>query len=72
MSNNIQVKYIHANGLSRISNVQEIVPISTSGLWKWVKEGKFPQPIKVGRATFWRNSDILHWLEQNGFRQAQE
>lgn len=72
MNTHIQKKEIHTAGFSRLKQVKEIVPMSDSGLWKWVKEGKFPAPVKVGKVTFWRNSDILCWLEQNGFEQEQQ
>ncbi len=34
-------------------------------LHRWVKEGKFPEPIKMGNRTLgWRESVIAEWLEQ--------
>lgn len=36
-----------------------IIPVSRSGWWKGVKEGRFPQPVKLGkRTTCWRVQDI--------------
>jgi prophage regulatory protein len=43
-----------------------IIPISKSSWWAGVKEGKFPQPIKLGkRTTVWRISDIRLLIEKN-------
>ncbi|MDD2500654.1 MAG: AlpA family phage regulatory protein [Geobacter sp.] len=36
-----------------------MIPVSRSTIWQWVKDGKFPQPLKLGPATTcWRMSDI--------------
>jgi len=42
-----------------------ILPMSRSTWWQGVKEGRFPQPIKLGpRTTCWRKSDIEKLLKQ--------
>lgn len=36
--------------------------VSVPTLWRWVKDGKFPQPVKLGPgSTRWRESDVLAW-----------
>ena len=36
-------------------------------VYRWVREGKFPKPIKLVGATRWRMSDVLAWeAEQQG------
>jgi hypothetical protein len=35
-----------------------IIPVSRSTWWEWVASGRAPQPVKIGRCTFWRESDI--------------
>lgn len=36
--------------------------ISRSTIWRWLKQGRFPQPIKLGAAsTRWRLSDLEDW-----------
>ncbi len=40
-----------------------ILPCSRSSLWRWIREGKFPRPQKLGdRITAWRASDVAAWL----------
>lgn len=35
------------------------IPISKSSWWAGVRDGKFPQPVKLGpRTTVWREDDI--------------
>lgn len=33
--------------------------IGQSTLWRWINEGRIPQPIRIGRRTFW-DSDTLN------------
>jgi predicted DNA-binding transcriptional regulator AlpA len=42
-----------------------LVPISASTLWQWVRDGKFPKPVKLGeRVTAWRVEDVRAYLEK--------
>jgi predicted DNA-binding transcriptional regulator AlpA len=31
-----------------------------------VKQGEFPQPIKLGSITVWRLSDVQAWMQAQG------
>jgi len=31
-------------------------------IYKWMKEGKFPRPTKIGRGVRWSSSDIEEWI----------
>jgi prophage regulatory protein len=45
--------------LLRVKQVLEKIPVSRTTWWQGVKDGKFPQPVKLGpRTTAWRTSDI--------------
>ena len=36
--------------------------ITTPCLYMWMKQGRFPRPIRIGkRAVAWRRSDIAAW-----------
>lgn len=40
-----------------------IVPFSASTLWRRIKEGRFPLPIKMGdQIVAWRVADIRKWI----------
>lgn len=40
------------------------VPFSAATLWRLVKAGRFPRPVKVTpQITAWRCSDIQEWAE---------
>lgn len=46
--------------------IPSIVPICHSTLWRWVKDGKFPKPVKLSdRVTAWRSADLRDWLAQH-------
>lgn len=39
--------------------------ISDMSLWRWLNDPKldFPRPIYIGGRRFWRESDVIAWLE---------
>lgn len=46
-----------------LAAAEGILPCSRSSLWRWIREGKFPRPQKLGdRITAWRASDVAAWL----------
>lgn len=56
---------IPRTGLLRISQVLRFVPISKSSWWKGVKDGLYPQPVKLSaRVTCWRAEDIRALIEK--------
>ena len=42
-----------------------IVPFSAATLWRRVREGQFPAPIKFGGVTAWKASDVHQWLDEH-------
>lgn len=54
-------------GLLRLPQVLQLLPIGRSSFLAGVKEGKYPQPVKLGPATTcWRACDILNFIESLG------
>lgn len=42
-----------------------LIGVSDKTIWQWVKDGKFPSPIKLSsNVTVWRASDIQTWSNQ--------
>jgi len=35
--------------------------VSRSTIWRWVREGQFIQPIKLGGSTRWPEAAVLAW-----------
>ena len=51
--------------LLKIGEVVAMVALSESSIYRKMRRGQFPQPIKVGaRAVRWWLSEILAWLAQ--------
>lgn len=50
-------------GYSRISQILPFLPIAKNTVINWVKQGRFPAPVKLSpTVTAWRNEDIHAWL----------
>jgi len=48
------------NRLIRLREVLQIVPVSPSCWWNWVKEKRAPVPVHLGkRCTCWRYADVI-------------
>lgn len=43
-----------------------IVPLSRSAWYELVRTGRAPAPVKIGRASLWRESDIQRFIAQSG------
>jgi prophage regulatory protein len=57
--------FLRLNQIIGSKTMPAIIPISKSSWWAGVKEGRFPQPIKLGkRTTAWRISDIRLLIEK--------
>lgn len=49
-------------GYKRAKAICSKYPISPASLWRKVKAGTFPRPIKLSTGiTAWRNRDLLEW-----------
>lgn len=44
--------------LLRLKEVLKIIPVSKVTFYQRIKEGLYPAPLKSGRCSFWRKSDI--------------
>ncbi len=42
-----------------------ITGFSAKHIYHLINEGKFPRPIKIGRASLWRLSEINSWLDSH-------
>ena len=49
-----------------------ITGFSAKHIYHLINEGKFPAPIKIGRASLWRLSDINQWLESHNTTKSSE
>lgn len=55
---------IPKEGLLRVKQILPVIHVSRSGWWAGVREGRFPQPIKLGpRTTVWKAEDIRSLIQ---------
>jgi prophage regulatory protein len=53
-----------AGSYLRVTDLAQCLGISKNTIWRLVREGKFPEKIKLGpRMTVWSGADVLKWLE---------
>lgn len=40
--------------------------VSDMTLWRWLNDPKlgFPRPTYIGRRRYWREADVLRWLDR--------
>lgn len=50
--------------LIRLTAVQERVGLGRTAVYKLIKDGQFPRPVKVGAASAWIDVEITRWIER--------
>ncbi|ADG68471.1 Prophage CP4-57 regulatory [Planctopirus limnophila DSM 3776] len=48
--------------LATAESVASMLSISLRTLWRMRSAGKLPAPVRVGKSTRWRVSDIQEWI----------
>lgn len=55
---------INPNQIINISEMCQYLNKGRTTIWCWVRDGKLPQPIRVGRKTVgWSQKQFQQWLE---------
>lgn len=47
----------------RIDRVLELIPVSRVSLYRMIKAGQFPRPVKLGGSSAWSNHEIRKWRD---------
>jgi prophage regulatory protein len=48
----------------RTAEILQVTGVSNATIWRWIKTGSFPAPLKLGpQAVGWRESALREWLE---------
>ena len=59
---------VRTDRLLRLPNVMALTGLSPASLYKAMArpaaQGGFPQPVKLGRASAWPESEVLAWIER--------
>ncbi len=54
----VRTQQIVEDRLIRLPDVLEVVGVKATAWFAGVKEGRYPKPVKLGRASAWRLSEI--------------
>ncbi|MGP5064591.1 helix-turn-helix transcriptional regulator [Psychrobacter celer] len=52
--------------------IRGITGFSAKHIYHLINENRFPAPIKIGRASLWRVSDINKWLDSQSSSNSEE
>lgn len=56
-----------ATGFVRVKQLLFFVPFGRTTIWRKVKAGDFPRPVKLSQqVTAWRVEDVRQWIERMG------
>jgi predicted DNA-binding transcriptional regulator AlpA len=60
-----RLSVIRMSQLCSTPKSQGKLPVSAPTLWRWIKQGKFPAPFKLGQnTTVWDASEVAAWIEE--------
>jgi prophage regulatory protein len=52
-----------ATKVLRLPDVLATVGVKKSSIYKWIREGRFPAPVRLGENSVgWREADVETWL----------
>lgn len=55
------------SAIIRDRGVAAVLGISRNSVWRWVREGRLPHPVKIGaRTTGWKVGDVRAFLAAKG------
>lgn len=53
--------------MMRIPEIIQVTGLSSATIWRRVKTGDFPAPVRLGsmatRSIGWREGEVQHWLD---------
>ncbi|MFH3182412.1 MULTISPECIES: helix-turn-helix transcriptional regulator [Enterobacteriaceae] len=44
--------------------ITSLLKMTDKWIYKLIKDGSFPKPIKLGRSSRWRKSEVEFWLQE--------
>jgi len=55
----VSQEVIRISQLASTPNKPGKLPVSPATVWRWVREGKFPKPFKLGKSiTVWHAAEV--------------
>ncbi len=57
------IKAVAPSKYIRLGQVLDLTGVSKTTVWRWVREGRFPKPFKLGlNCSAWRLDEVEQWL----------
>lgn len=53
-------------GFARLTQITRVLAVSRPTLYKWIQDGKFPPPIKLGRISVWPVDVVRQEISRRG------
>lgn len=58
-------KVIRVADIATTKEKRGLLPVSPATIWRWVREGKFPKPFKLGDSvTVWDAAEVDAFIAQ--------
>jgi prophage regulatory protein len=48
--------------LLSMPQLETLIGLNKTRIYKWLKLGLFPKPIKLGKTSRWQRAEVEHWL----------
>lgn len=55
---------MHEKQLLTVREVAALLGLGVSSVWRNVKRGTLPEPVRIGGATRWRRADLAALIER--------
>ena len=50
--------------LLRLADVEDLVKLRRAAIYKRIKSGHFPRPVKLGRASRWIDDEVIAFMRE--------
>ena len=58
-------RFVRMNQIASAPGRAGLLPVTAPTVWRWVQQGEFPKPIRLGPGTTaWRLEDIEGFIKQ--------
>ena len=59
------VKHTTEKTLLRMKHLTEILSVSKSTIWLWIRNNDFPKPNKINGVSVWKKDTIDEWIAEH-------
>ena len=57
-------RFINSERLLPRRELRTLVPVSDMTIWRWERDGKFPQHLSVNGRNYWLLSEVRTWMTE--------